>query len=255
MTTKERKETDDGLTEVRTTADTKTETKTETESGALRNNAAVDSGAPKSGKTSRSTKGRPRAFDRRTALVEALRVFWRLGYEPASVAILCKTMGINPPSFYAAFGSKAELFIEAVNYYEAAYWSEPLRNLERYGKGSVFEAFESFFDESAEILLNPSNPSGCMVVLAAVNISPDESEISALVRRLRIETCAVFERRLRRAVEEGELSKETDVKALADFINIFLEGMSIQAKDGMDLATLKRAVRPLHAALRAASSK
>lgn len=217
--------------------------------------SAAPSEPGKGARPVKGAKGRPRAFDRREALVEALRVFWRLGYEPASVAVLCKTMGINPPSFYAAFGSKSALFIEAVNYYEAAYWNEPLRTLERYGKRTVFEAFEDFFDEAVEILLNPDNPSGCMVVLAAVNISPEEREISALVRRIRIETCAVFERRLRRAVQDGELSAQTDVRALADFINIFLEGMSIQAKDGMAPAALKRAVRPVFAALRSAAAE
>ena len=47
----------------------------------------------------------------------ALRIFWKLGYEPASVAVLCEAMGIKPPSFYAAFKSKEELFLEAVNFY------------------------------------------------------------------------------------------------------------------------------------------
>ena len=51
------------------------------------------------------TKGRPRTFDREEALQKALRIFWELGYEPASVAAICKAIGINPPSFYAAFGS------------------------------------------------------------------------------------------------------------------------------------------------------
>lgn len=41
-------------------------------------------------------KGRPRSFDRDQALVKALDLFWRKGYEPSSVAELCAAMEINP---------------------------------------------------------------------------------------------------------------------------------------------------------------
>ena len=73
------------------------------------------------------SKGRPRSFDRAKALEAALRTFWKLGYEPASVPELCSAMGVNPPSMYAAFGSKAALFIEAMEHYERSYWDEPGR--------------------------------------------------------------------------------------------------------------------------------
>ena len=57
-----------------------------------------------------ATMGRPRAFDLNDALDRAIEVFWRNGYEGASVAELCDAMGIRPPSLYAAFENKAGLF-------------------------------------------------------------------------------------------------------------------------------------------------
>jgi len=60
------------------------------------------------------TRGRPRSFDRDAALRSAMKLFWKLGYEGASMAALTKAMGINAPSLYAAFGSKEGLFKEAV---------------------------------------------------------------------------------------------------------------------------------------------
>lgn len=78
---------------------------------------------------STSGRGRPRAFDRNEALKAALRVFWQRGYAPASVAELCKAMGSNAPSLYAAFGSKAGLFLEALHFYENSYWDEPAQRL------------------------------------------------------------------------------------------------------------------------------
>jgi TetR/AcrR family transcriptional regulator, copper-responsive repressor len=39
--------------------------------------------------TQSKLRGRPRAFDREAALEGALALFWRLGYEPATIAELC----------------------------------------------------------------------------------------------------------------------------------------------------------------------
>ena len=61
--------------------------------------------------------GRPREFDVDKALDLALQVFWRKGYEGASMADLTETMGITKPSLYSAFGNKEELFRKALDRY------------------------------------------------------------------------------------------------------------------------------------------
>jgi AcrR family transcriptional regulator len=65
-----------------------------------------------------STRGRPRSFDRDKALQAAITVFWEQGFEGASMAALTRAMGINAPSLYGCFGSKEELFEEAVTRYQ-----------------------------------------------------------------------------------------------------------------------------------------
>src|SRR5690348_4805353 len=64
-----------------------------------------------------SRRGRPRSFDVDHALDRALKVFWRKGYEGASLPDLTKAMGINRPSLYAAFGNKEALFRKAIDRY------------------------------------------------------------------------------------------------------------------------------------------
>ena len=65
-----------------------------------------------------TSRGRPREFDPAQALAAALQVFWRRGYEGASISDLTEAMGITRPSLYACFGNKEALFRQALDLYE-----------------------------------------------------------------------------------------------------------------------------------------
>ncbi len=183
-------------------------------------------------------KGRPRNFDRDKALLRALDVFWRRGYEPASIAELCQAMEINPPSLYSAFGNKASLFMEAVDFYEKTYWEAPSKKL--MPDPDIYHGIGTFFREAAHILLSPDTPCGCMVVLAAINISDNAEDIAKSIRTLRFITKEMFAERIRKAINDGQLPANTDSISLAGAFNTFLEGLSIQARDGLSPAGLEQ---------------
>ena len=145
-------------------------------------------------------------------------------------------MEIRPPSLYAAFGNKASLFLEALDYYEHTYWDEPAKRF--CAEPDVYRAVENFFREAARILLSPETPCGCMVVLAAVNISQDEKAIIERVRECRQATRQMFADRFRKAIADGQIPADTDVPALARALNTMLEGLSLQARDGLFLSEL-----------------
>jgi AcrR family transcriptional regulator len=183
-------------------------------------------------------RGRPREFDRATALERALEVFWYQGYEPATVAQLCLAMDIHPSSLYAAFGNKARLFLESVRHYETTYWDTAWQALEQ--EPDVFLAIERFFLESARILSSSNLPSGCMVILGATNISQDAHEVNSALRLLREESESCFLRRVKRAIADGQLPSEIDAIGYAATLNTLLEGMSIQGRDGASGGELER---------------
>ena len=57
------------------------------------------------------------AFDREQGIAIAQALFHQRGFDAVSLADLTEAMNIKPPSFYAAYGSKAELFERAMHRY------------------------------------------------------------------------------------------------------------------------------------------
>ena len=109
--------------------------------------------------------GRPRAFDCDIALDQAMEVFWRHGYEGATIAQLTDAMGINPPSLYAAFGSKEGLLKAALDRYTArrAAWMDDVLSAP-----TARDVAERMLMGVAERQTDPANPPGCLLVQGGI---------------------------------------------------------------------------------------
>jgi AcrR family transcriptional regulator len=185
-------------------------------------------------------RGRPRAFDRDEALDRAMHLFWRRGYEVTSISDLTETMGITPPSLYAAFGDKKRLFLEAVDRYQAgpgsfaqaALCDEP--TAERAMRRLLMDTIDSFFEKN--------NPRGCMVVLAATNCTTESSDILDELTARRRAAERIIRDRIAAGRAAGELAADTDVDTLAGTIVTTLYGLSIKARDGASRASLRKVV-------------
>ncbi|MFF0091074.1 TetR/AcrR family transcriptional regulator [Streptomyces canus] len=173
-------------------------------------------------------RGRPRSFDRATALEKAILAFWEHGYEATSVSDLTHVMGIGAPSLYAAFGDKRSLFEEVVQEYGARYGSFGDRALAE--EPTARAAMERMLREAAVEYTAPGRPHGCLVIHAATNCSNPEVEESLRVRRNA--NIAAFESRVRAGIAAGELAADTDATALARHVGAVIQGMSQQARDG-----------------------
>jgi len=181
-------------------------------------------------------RGRPRSFERATALRCAMEVFWAKGFDGASLADLTAAMGINAPSLYAAFGSKEALFREAVALYGATEGTEIWEALPQ--APTAREAIERFLRASAESFTRPDRPAGCLVVLGALLASDANANVCRELRASRAGNVAALRSRLERAVAEGELPQSLDREAVATFYATVQQGMSIQARDGASRAIL-----------------
>ncbi|MEP9351421.1 TetR/AcrR family transcriptional regulator [Xanthobacter sp. KR7-225] len=177
-------------------------------------------------------RGRPRALDRDEALETALQLFWRHGYEGTSVADLTAAMGVTPPSLYTAFGSKERLYQEALDRYGASYGSFTARALAE--EPTARQAVERILQESVAVYTKGPAPRGCMLASGAVTCAPEHTLVVADLSRRRFATIAAIKARFDRAVIERELAPGTDTEALAAFYAAVVQGLSIQARDGVN---------------------
>lgn len=173
-------------------------------------------------------RGRPRSFDRATALEKALLAFWERGYEATSVSDLTRVMDIGAPSLYAAFGDKQSLFAEVVREYGVRYGSFPERALAE--EPTARAAVARMLREAAAEYTDPAHPHGCLVVHAATNCSTPEVEES--LRGRRNANIAAIRSRIEADIASGVLPPRTDAATLARHAGAMIQGMSQQARDG-----------------------
>jgi AcrR family transcriptional regulator len=182
-------------------------------------------------------RGRPREFDQEKALDRALELFWRQGYEGTSIADLTAAMGITPPSLYAAFGSKEQLYYEVLQRYRASVGRCLATALE--AEPTAYSAVERFLYESARIFGARENPSGCLISSGILSCAPENKKVAETVASMRAEAIQAIRRRLQAAVKSGELPRPTDLTQLARFYGAVVQGMSVQARDGANAKTLR----------------
>ena len=186
---------------------------------------------------SATTMGRPREFDIDKALDCALKVFWRKGYEGASLSDLTQAMGINRPSLYAAFGNKEQLFRKALDRYisgPAAYVGESLK------EPTARAVVERLLTSAADSLTDPSHPPGCLIIQGALSCGDEADPIRRELIARREATQAAIRKRLQRAKSQGDLSPDSSPADLALYLTTVIQGMSVQAASGATREELRR---------------
>ena len=180
--------------------------------------------------------GRPREFDVDTALDLALQVFWRKGYEGASMSDLTEAMGITKPSLYAAFGNKEDLFRKALDRYVDGPGGYFRTGLE---KATAREAVEHILYESVEAVTDPRNP-GCLAVQGALCCGDAAETIKQELMARRSKSEDDLRLRFTRALAEGDLPADADAGDLARYVSAILQGMAVQAAGGAPREQLRK---------------
>lgn len=189
----------------------------------------------------KSRGGRPRGFDRDRAVATAMRLFWRHGYEGVSIADLTAAIGVAAPSLYAAFGSKAGLYQEALALYEASQGASDPSCLET--APSLAAGVRQFLETAIAAVTRPDRERGCMISSGVIACHADHAALAAIMTGRRNAIREALARRLRRWLDEKEAA------ALARHLAAVMQGISIQARDGASPQELQEIIGPVVAGL------
>ncbi len=187
----------------------------------------------------RQKKGRPRQFDVNQALSKAIHVFWRKGYEGASLNDLTTEMGISGPSLYSAFGSKHELFIKAVEAYTKDNNCKPIMAFE--AESDIKKAVRYFFKEVInDSLENSKGTTGCFLSSCVATSAAEHDDVKDLLRQAIFETEKRFTRRFELEKEKGVLSPNFPSKKRARMIFDLRQGFAFRARAGLNKEELSK---------------
>jgi len=190
--------------------------------------------------------GRPRSFDVDQALDQALAVFWAKGYEGTSLSDLTLAMGINPPSLYAAFGNKEQLFGKVIARYEAGPAAHLAAALQEPTARAVAEAF---LRGAVAVQTNPKTPRGCLMVQGALACGAAADPVRKKLALRREAGQAALRDRFERAKAEGDLPQDADPAGLARYLTAVVNGMAVLAAGGESRAALEAVADQALAAL------
>lgn len=163
------------------------------------------------------------------AVDKAMRLFHGRGYDAVGVAELGEALGVNPPSLYAAFGSKMGLFRQAVARYIAGPGNVFAQSLAK--GGTVAEVIERTLRLAARLYPAHDGIAGCLVLGNAS--SSADPEARSLAQATQAEGAAALRTFI--ATEYPARAGE-----LAELVTIALAGMSAAARGGAGEPALTR---------------
>ena len=186
-------------------------------------------------------RGRPRRFDPDAVVVTAQQLFHERGYDAVSVADVTEALGINPPSFYAAFGSKAGLYARVLEHWTATE-AIPLADILR-PDVAVVDALAALLEEAARRYASDPAAGGCLV-LEGTRCNDEGAREAARALNEGAETF----------IRDYVAARHPDAaREVADFVSTAMSGLSAKARSGHDLprllATARLAGRALALAL------
>jgi AcrR family transcriptional regulator len=188
----------------------------------------------------RRDRGRPREFDRDQALGKAMYLFWSRGYDAISMADLRAELGITQASLYAAFGSKEQLFRDAVDLYRQ---TAGFGTTDALAKGVIArEAIHAMLQAAVDAFSAPGAPGGCLLILGATNCAVENKAVQDHLLFIRRQISQAILNRLKQGQQDGDVPTTAPLAALAAYYTTVLHGLALQSRDGASRKTLTQIV-------------
>lgn len=170
---------------------------------------------------------RGRDFDHQEILKKALELFWAKGYSETSMQDLVDHLGLGRGSLYNAFGSKKELFIEVLEYYDV-FRKQTLINTLEYS--TIKETMQRFFYSLVDRIIYDDEKKGCLFVNTSTQKTIEEDGISEIINKGEEELLEILTDVLNSAIEKEQCNFKKDVRATALFFSNTMKGLRVFSK-------------------------
>jgi TetR/AcrR family transcriptional repressor of nem operon len=154
-------------------------------------------------------------FDEAAAIQKAMEVFWKKGYNGASLRDLTDAMKINSSSLYNTIGDKQELFVRCVQHYTDLRKQDWERRLA--GKKSPFETLVDYIHEAVGVIINGED--SCMAVKSAFEVATNDQRINNILKADNDRAYQFLYNLIKNAMDGGEIRADEDPALLADYFN------------------------------------
>jgi len=191
--------------------------------------------------------GRPREFDTEQALQAAMQVFWKKGYEATSLTDLLEAMKISKSSFYQTFANKHQLFENCIVQYQDTFISNMTASLRKAKTGRAF--IEDTFNAKAEKAKPKSDRRGCLILNCVSEFAQKDPVIAALITKSIQKITDVFLAAIKRAQQEGDISKNKNPRPLARYLLSSMHGLTAMVKAGASPTEIREVSRVVLTAL------
>ncbi len=181
---------------------------------------------------------RTREFDPEEALGRAMELFWLKGYSDTSIDELVSETGASRYGLYSTFGGKHELFLRALERYGRDVFGPTIARLE--APEASLPEIQAFLQTIRARVRQPEGRRGCLMCNTAVELGPFDPASAERVRKHFRRVRAGFAHALNNARRTGELGREIDAAASADYLLGVAQGAFVLARSGLGLAALER---------------
>lgn len=164
-------------------------------------------------------------YDRDQALDKATQLFWERGYHACSMKHLEQALDMRPGSIYAAFGSKDDLFREALAGYLRQNGAELDEQLN--GAATIVEGLKGYLRKVVEnsLPVEGAPARACMLVKTLLEVSYTQTELAQEANRALGKVEDRFTELLSEARQRGELKPDIDCARLARLLQAQLIGL------------------------------
>jgi TetR/AcrR family transcriptional regulator, transcriptional repressor for nem operon len=178
---------------------------------------------------------RTKSFDQEEILDKATNLFWRQGYNGTPPQDILDTTGLSRSSLYDTFGDKHHLFLQCLQRYRDTETEFLINYLD--GSEDSAAAIRRIFHGAWEHTAKQRRQKGCLMVNTLNELAPHDPEVASIVHENRQAIENAFYRAIRRAQQQGQITRSRQPRVFARYLVNSLWGLTVQIKLGIDKKT------------------